>query len=112
MTASAGGLLAANDYAACAQGELPVDLFNAVPSGPLHGGADELVANVAFREFGLVHAVVIGEMARPIGECCGSRPLLCTTHSSQAVTACGLCERIWKKTATRCLLLARCAVTA
>ena len=77
------GLLAANDHAAGAQGKLPVDLFHAVPSGPLHGGADELVANVAFREFGLVHAVVIGEMARPIGECYESRPLLCTTHSAQ-----------------------------
>ncbi len=52
------GLVAAHHHAPCPQGVFAKDLVQTIPSSLLHGGADELVADVAFRKVGLVHSVV------------------------------------------------------
>jgi len=51
------GFAAAHHHAPGAQGIFPVNLIQCVPAGLLHGGADELVADVAFAEVVLVHSV-------------------------------------------------------
>ena len=49
-------LVALHADAACTQWKLTVNLVEPVPPGLLHGGADELVADVAFGELFLVQA--------------------------------------------------------
>jgi hypothetical protein len=51
------GLLAAHHHATGAQRVFAVDLVHAVPTGLLHGRADELVADVAFRKVLLMHGI-------------------------------------------------------
>jgi len=50
------GLVAPHAHAPCPQGELAVNLVKSMPARPLHGGADELVTDVAFGEFCFVQA--------------------------------------------------------
>ena len=55
------GLVAPHADAPCPQGKLTVNLVEPVPPGLLHGGTDELVADVAFGELFLVQAGLWGE---------------------------------------------------
>lgn len=52
------GFVATHHHAPRPQRVLPKNLVQTVPPCLLHGGADELVADVAFRKVGLVHSVV------------------------------------------------------
>jgi len=52
-----GNELSPDDNASLGERDLFADLHHAVPTSPLHGGTDELRADVAFAEVFLVHAV-------------------------------------------------------
>ena len=75
------GLAATYHHAPCPQGVLPKDLVQTVPPCLLHGGADELVADVAFGEVGFVHSAVSTLAAHTKAVCCWHRilPPLSTT---------------------------------